>query len=135
MGVPTGVAVTTTGVGVGTTMRVALTACCTTVASAKVVAVKSGVGARVIGTGVATAVATAAVGGGWAVRVALTPAIIAVWIAFAVAVPSSVAVGGTVTSGVAVNVGGAVSSLPPVLTVTVTIGSASVGPPKRSPKK
>lgn len=46
-----------------------------------------------------------------------------------------VAVGGTATSGVAVKVGSPVSLLPPVLTVNVAIGSASVGPPKRSPKK
>lgn len=133
IGVTTGVI--TRGVAVGSAVNVAPTACCTATANASVVAVASGVTWRVTGTGVAIAVAVAkgmGVGaGGSAVSVPLTPATISAFMAFPVAVKSMVTVGG---SPVVVKVG-TVVLLPPVLAVKVTIGSAPVGPAKRSPKK
>lgn len=79
------------------------------------------------------AVAGTGVGaGGRAVKVALMPAITSACTALAVAVRSTVVVAG---NGVVVKVGSAVLLLPPAPTVTVAIGSGSVGPPIRSPKK
>lgn len=126
---PPGVPVAMTGVGVGTAVKVATTTCCTATAIAWVVAAASGVGCRVMGTGVGgTTVGT----GGCAVKVALTPALTTVCKALAVAVASTVVAAG---KGVAVKVGSAGLSLPPVLTVTVAIGAGSAGPANRSPKK
>lgn len=70
--------------------------------------------------------------GGCAVNVALTPATINACSALAVAVASTVAAG---DNGVAVKVGSAGLSLPPLLTVTVAMGAGSAGPANRSPKK
>ena len=129
------VAVAMNGVGVGNAVKVAPTACCTATPSASAVAVVSGVAWRVTGTGVAMAVAMAGTdvgAGGWAVKVALMPATINAWSALAVAVRSTVVGGGR---DVVVKVGSAVLLLPLAPTVTVTIGSGSLGPPIRSPKK
>lgn len=134
VGGPPRVAVAMTGDGVGTAVNVAPTACCTASAMACAVAAASGVGCRVMGTGVAATVVGATVGaGGCAVKVALTPLMINACSALAVAVASTVAVAGA--TGVAVKVGRVVVSLPPVLPVTVASGAGSVGPANRSPKK
>ena len=127
------VAVAISGVDDGSAVKVAPTACCTAASSARAVAVVSGVGWRVTGTGVAIAVAATAVGaGGWAVKVALMPATTSACTALAVAVRSTVVVAG---KDVVVKVGSAVLLLPPAPTVMVAIGSGSLGPPIRSPKK
>lgn len=129
------VAVAISSGGVGQAVKVAPTACCTVVPRASAVAVVSGVGWRVTGTGVAMTVTAATTGvgaGGWAVKVALMPATTSACTAFAVAVRSTVVVAG---NGVVVKVGSAVLLLPPAPTVRVAIGSGALGPPIRSPKK
>lgn len=79
-----------------------------------------------------TAATTGVGAGGWAVNVALMPATTNACSALAVAVRSTVVGAG---NGVVVKVGSAVLLLPPAPTVIVAIGSGSLGPPIRSPKK